>query len=376
VEETWNPQMGSTMVGTFRLVTEKGPEFYELLLLSPEANSISYKVRHFNTDFTGWEEKDDFHTFLPVKITHDAIYFHGLTLQRDGDKCIHYLATRQSDGSHREVRLEYIRRENPVTPDARAFDSIAPAPDVVPLLLLGSYHMGNPGADMFNMKADDVTAPERQKEIQTLVDRLALWRPTKVAIEAPFGDSATIVRYQAYLRGDHALRKSEEEQIGFRLAKQLGHETIYPIDVQMGMDSKPLEPVIASDPAKFGPLMQELQVIGQAAVAQMGTWLQEGTIGSMLYKMNDPDLLDLSHAFYYRVFAPIISGSDYAGADLISGWYQRNLRIFTNLHQISDSPEDRIFVIYGQGHIPLLQQFADDSPYFRVDDVRTYLRGL
>jgi hypothetical protein len=73
--------------------------------------------------------------------------------------------------------------------------------------MLGSYHMSNPGADMFNLKADDVLAPKRQAEIQALVDRLAKWAPTKIAIEAPFGDSLTKARYHAYLRGEHELRK-------------------------------------------------------------------------------------------------------------------------------------------------------------------------
>jgi hypothetical protein len=364
------------MVGTFRLVTEAGPGFYEMLLLAPVNNSISYKVKHFHPDFKGWEEKEDYVSFPLVKITHDAIYFHGLTLKREGNKCTHYLAMGQSDGTHKEVILEYIRRDAPLPAEVREFESIAPAPAEIPVLLLGTYHMSNPGADMFNLKADDVTTPKRQAEIQAVVDRLALWRPTKIAIEDPFGDTNVVQRYKAYLRGDHTLRKSEEEQIGFRLAKQLGHETIYPIDVRMGMDSDALEPLVASDPGRYGPYMQELQVIGPAAIAQMDKWLQEGTIGSMLYKMNSPELTKLAHAFYFRVFAPIVKGSNYAGVDLISGWYHRNLRIFANLHQISDRPDDRIFVIYGQGHIPLLQQFADDSPYFRTDDVQGYLRGL
>ncbi len=377
VEEYWNPALGGTMSGTFRLVTEEGPGFYEALLLAPDSNhSIVYKVKHFHPDFKGWEEKDDYYSFPLVKVTHDAIYFHGLSLKRDGDKCIHYLAMGQNDGSHKEVALEYTRRDLPISAETKELLAVVPAATEIPLLLLGSYHMNNPGQDMFNMKADDVTLPKRQQEVQAVVDRLALWRPTKVAIEAPYGDSIVVERYQAYLRGERALRNSEEEQIGFRLAKQLGHNTIYPIDVRMDMDGSGLDAVIGTDPQKFGSYMQELQIIGQAAVTQMGKWLNEGTIGSMLYKLNDPLLNEVSHAFYFRVFVPIISGSNYAGTDMVNDWYHRNLRIFGNLHQISDRPDDRIFIIYGQGHVPLLQQFAEDSPYFRVDDVQEYLRGL
>jgi hypothetical protein len=374
VEETWTPVMGGTMVGTFRLVKESGPEFYEILLLSPDAQTITYKVKHFHPDLTGWEEKDDYHTFRLVKVSQDAIYFHGLTLERKGNTCIHYIAVRQKDGTHQEFALEYTRREFPESAVVREFNAAVPTPSEIPLLLLGSYHMNNPGADMFNLKADDVTTTKRQAEIQAIVDKLALWKPTKVAFEAPFGDTASIKRYEAYLRGEHVLRKSEEEQIGFRLAKQLGHSTIYPIDFRSGMDMDAVGSVVETNPEKYGAYMSQLPVIGQMAISQMNTWLQNGTVGSMLYNMNDPELLDMSHGFYFRVFGPIVSGDNYAGMDLISGWYDRNLKIFGNLHQISDSPDDRIFIIYGQGHIPLLKRFAEDSPYFRVEDVQEYLK--
>jgi len=41
----------------------------------------------------------------------------------------------------------------------------APRPEV---LVLGTYHMANPGHDLFNTKADDVLAPKRQAEIAEL----------------------------------------------------------------------------------------------------------------------------------------------------------------------------------------------------------------
>lgn len=376
VEEYWNPPLGGTMTGTFRLVNAEGPSFYEMLLLGPDSNhQITYQVKHFHPDFKGWEEKDESYTFPLVKVSKDTLYFHGLTLHHVGDTCIHYLAMGRNDGSHKEVILKYVKRDYPVSSALDEVLKALPLVSKVPLLMLGSYHMGNPGADMFNLKADDVLAPKRQTEIQTVVNRLAGWAPTKVAVEAPFGDSIINARYHAYLRGEHVLRNREEEQIGFRLAKQLGHANIYPIDVQMGMNDSALGEVIASNPQKFGPYMQSLETLGRMAIAQMDTWLQEGTIGSMLYNMNDRDLNRVSHEIYFRIFAPLVDGNNYAGVDMINVWYHRNLRIFANLHQISEH-NDRIFIVYGQGHIPLLQQFAEDSPYFRVENVQEYLRGL
>ncbi|HUR98670.1 MAG TPA: hypothetical protein VMZ26_11450, partial [Pyrinomonadaceae bacterium] len=33
------------------------------------------------------------------------------------------------------------------------------------ILILGTYHMANPGQDIFNMQADDVTSAKRQQEM-------------------------------------------------------------------------------------------------------------------------------------------------------------------------------------------------------------------
>ena len=58
--------------------------------------------------------------------------------------------------------------------------------DRVPVLLLGSYHMSNPGADRFNLESDDVLSPRRQQEIEDLVERLSAFKPTVVALESPW----------------------------------------------------------------------------------------------------------------------------------------------------------------------------------------------
>jgi hypothetical protein len=144
----------------------------------------------------------------------------------------------------------------------------------------------------------------------------------------------------------------------------------------MMLNDDGINKLIGSNPQKFAPYMKSLQKTGKTAMALMGKWLSEGTIGAMLYNMNEEELNDIGHGAYFRSFVPIVEGDDYAGADMVITWYHRNLRIFSNLHKISDNPADRIFVIYGAGHIPLLQRFAEDSPYFRLDDVKDYLRGL
>src|SRR5438552_1824123 len=140
-----------------------------------------------------------------------------------------------------EVKLEIVNRSvllfalaigSAITALARQAAGQKPEPPVAraEVLVLGVYHMANPGHDIFNMKADDVLAPKRQAEIAQLIEVLKRFHPTKIAIEADLGDDRIAQRYTDYLAGKHELTRNEVEQIGFRLGKELGHKTVYPAD--------------------------------------------------------------------------------------------------------------------------------------------------
>src|SRR5262245_29678304 len=59
------------------------------------------------------------------------------------------------------------------------------------LLVVGTFHMESDGSDMLQVTAPDVTTPARQRELEELVALLARFRPTKIAVERPFGSAAT-----------------------------------------------------------------------------------------------------------------------------------------------------------------------------------------
>ncbi|MFB3042277.1 MAG: DUF5694 domain-containing protein, partial [Candidatus Poribacteria bacterium] len=82
-----------------------------------------------------------------------------------------------------------------------------------------------------NVEADDVMTPKRQIEIKQLVGRLKKFKPTKVAVEHESEKDVELqTTYRSYLNGNYQLRRNETQQIGFRLAQQMGHRHIYPVD--------------------------------------------------------------------------------------------------------------------------------------------------
>lgn len=245
--------------------------------------------------------------------------------------------------------------------------------DLPRILLLGSYHMANPGLDMYNLAADDVTTEKRQAEIEKLVNALDQFKPTRIAVEAVPEDSETLnKRYQAYLEGNHSLSANEIEQIGFRLARNNRHEQVHAIDARVETDDEAFGKAIESNPRRNGPIMGAVDRVGKGAIADMGEWLSNGSVGDMLYRMNSPEFIQRAHTPYIEHILRIRSEQGHEGADYVGAWYKRNLMIFANLLDIAESG-DRIIVIYGQGHLPTLMDFASDHPGVCLVDSLPYL---
>ncbi|MEL7444885.1 MAG: DUF6265 family protein [Pseudomonadota bacterium] len=80
--ESWLAPSGGTMVGTFVQETSDGAiMFTEHMYLMEEDGSLVLRLKHFNADLTGWEEKDDMLSFRLVAIEPCAAYFNALTLR-------------------------------------------------------------------------------------------------------------------------------------------------------------------------------------------------------------------------------------------------------------------------------------------------------
>jgi hypothetical protein len=233
----------------------------------------------------------------------------------------------------------------------------APAPRAQ-VMVLGTYHMDNPGQDFANAVADDVLAPHRQAEIAAVAQALAEFRPTRIAIEAePSRDSAFNARYTRYRAGAHTLGRDEREQLGFRLAGMLGHERVYPVDYRRDMDIGGVMQFAGENGQ--GELAQRMGSTIQALVAEMNARMATTPVGAILAEANSARM-DSMHG-WYMVMATVGRDTAYKGAEEVAGWYTRNLYIFANIARVAQ-PGERVLVIMGSGHGTLLRQFVDESP--------------
>ncbi|MEJ2504244.1 MAG: DUF6265 family protein [Gemmatimonadota bacterium] len=109
VQETWAPPVADRMTGTFTSLGDDGIRFQELMALVEVEGTLELWVKHFNADFSAWEEKADFARFRLVEREPGVLRFHGLTLSRVGDDGLRiHLALRTGEEVREEV-LEYRR---------------------------------------------------------------------------------------------------------------------------------------------------------------------------------------------------------------------------------------------------------------------------
>jgi len=242
-----------------------------------------------------------------------------------------------------------------------------PAPKPVEVMVVGVFHMANPGRDIHNLKVDDVLEPKRQAQIAAVTDALARFKPTKVGVEWPADVVAD--RYKQYLAGTLASSRNEVVQLGFRLAKTAGAEGVYSLDADGDFPYERLKNF--AETRGFQGLLDEQNAVIQREVDEQARLLAEKGVAADLRFLNDPARLRNRNSFY-RSMLRIGLNDDQPGVDLLTAWYHRNFQICANLLHIA-KPGDRIVIFFGSGHAFLLRQCVIETPGLKLVEANDYL---
>lgn len=239
------------------------------------------------------------------------------------------------------------------------------APGEIEVMLLGTYHFAGSTTDAIQQQTEDVLTPNRQAELEDLVGRLARWSPDQIAVEWPydFVDS-TNARYHRYVATGTTQSRNEVVQIGFRLAKRLGHSRVYPIDYRMPIGNDSIGALFARRP-QFKQHMDSLQASLQAGADSSGVWRRGSTIIEHLRATNTDAALHGGNSL--AMFGGLLSageGSNYGGPEILARWYERNIKMVHNLTRVLQPNTRRVLVLVGSGHVPPLRNLLDEAPQF------------
>lgn len=249
----------------------------------------------------------------------------------------------------------------------------ASTPASVKVLIVGVFHFDTPGLDMFNPKMKDILGDRRQREILEVVKRLERFRPTKIAVEAPYGSKTIQNRLDRYLKDEYVLTASEIDQLALRLARTLGHAEIFSVDHRQDMDLNGLFKYAEENGQ--GELVQKSMAEFAQKIQPLisDEYLESNSMMKVLYDMNTAEFERMGHGIYMSLLR-IGKDNNYAGADLVGAWNTRNLKIATNLIRITDRPDDRVLLIIGSGHAPMIRLYLNQTPGFVAVDAHEVLK--
>ena len=253
-------------------------------------------------------------------------------------------------------------------------NKIKPASEFYPkeraqVLVVGTFHFDYPGLDALKTEENDkidVLKEPKKSEVTELVEYIKKFKPTKIVIEAkPKYSTKWNERLLEYKTGEHRDKRDERYQLAMRIAQDFNLDTLYAVDATALSNDLWLR-----DSTFYKSLTNKID------------WDQEDPYWPMAEKYFEyrekqikiTPLLDVFKSMNSRDghntnFGLYLTGSitrgNGQGADNFSmWWYNRNARIFANIVNITESPEDRILVIFGNGHAAILRQFFEASPQY------------
>ncbi|WP_410767571.1 DUF5694 domain-containing protein [Haloferax sp. DFSO60] len=258
-----------------------------------------------------------------------------------------------------------------------------PTPEQIEVVILGTYHMDNPGLDAANVDADDVLSDDRQRELTELVSNLEAIDPDFVAVERPA--SAADAVQDAYLQyrdggfsyGEaHALNamhperddarqrsRSEVVQIGFRLADRFGHDRVVPVDVPEDLGDSPDLDALEADGFEPTPKRDVPRLDTRALEESLTERLKTSSIPAYHRFLNEEAALHYNDGMYDQ-FLQMGTDENYAGPDALARWYRRNLRMVHNIWRAVDDDTERVLFIVGSGHVHILRHLLTEFPQF------------
>jgi hypothetical protein len=252
-------------------------------------------------------------------------------------------------------------------------------------MVLGVFHFDNPNLDSYKPKFPfNILEDKRQAELDTLLSKIAEYKPTKILLEWPRikMDSITNERYENYLNGSFDIHDKSNEvyQIGFKLAKYLGHNRVYCSDasadwfgVELDWDNYDEDAYLKSKGQYEKSTRYDYE-----SFYELGDSIKSvQTLTEHLFFTNRPENRLKDHQAYLTESVLEGAGDNYLGADGVARWYRRNLRIFSNAYDLTDfDKEERLLLIYGSGHVWQLRQFFTDSPDFDYIEPNEYFSRI
>lgn len=251
----------------------------------------------------------------------------------------------------------------------------------IQVLNVGSFHFGYT-SDATKVDFDENDA-KQQEEVRKLSKLLEKFKPTIICLEyIPEIDEKINQVYQDFLKKPKELNTQygELSMVGFDIARMSGLDKVHGIDNHMDynysvgdfIENSP-ELKNSIDPETYLELTNN-PLKGFPEIEKRNKNFDNLSLLEKIKFYNEPIMLDyfLSTNADKLFYVGIENG--FNGADQAAIFYQRNMRIYSNLNRIKMTKNDRVLILMGSAHTAMLREFIKRSPKFEMVNTFEYLK--
>lgn len=242
----------------------------------------------------------------------------------------------------------------------------------IKVLNFATFHMGiTTDGQGVDFDEDDKKNQEDAKKIAQMISN---FKPTIICVEVPQNEGLELnEEYQKYLNNPKSPSSyyGEVGLIAFEVGRLGNLKSLNGIDHKLEYNYNINNDLVNEiDSLTFNTF----QTNPFAAIPELNIYDQNLSLMEKLSRMNHPKFLDFLIIANADMLSFVGSKEGFEGADEAAKYYQRNLRIYSNLNRIPMTKEDRVFILSGGSHTAFLNEFMKRSPKYEVVNTLDYLK--
>ncbi len=242
----------------------------------------------------------------------------------------------------------------------------------IEVLNFGTFHMGF--TSDANSTEFDEHNKKNQKAVHDIVKKLADFNPTIILVELPPESNDNLKKdYDAYKKNPKLFFKhpSEIELLAYELGRLCKVKRIYGIDHKMGYNYKIGEEINNTIDANWHDNYYKAPL---SFYPEVNINEKDLNLLDKLKLINHNRYLDFLITVNADMLTHVGTDSSFEGADEAAKYYQRNLRMYSNLNRIKFNENDRVFILMGASHTAFFRDFMSRSPKYKMVNTFDYLK--
>lgn len=242
----------------------------------------------------------------------------------------------------------------------------------IKVLNFATFHMGYTN-DAHSMDFDE-TNKKNVDSIHQIAKMLAAFKPTIIIVETTPDYNKTLQKnYSAYLEKPSTVfeEPDEVELLAFEVGRLANAKRIVGIDNKLeynyGIGSEIVNAIDSTT-------LNNFQSNPFKSIPNLNPFENGLSLKEKLVRINNPKLLDLLITANADILTYAGTENGFEGADEAAKYYQRNLRIYSNLNRLKLNNSDRVFILLGGSHTAFLREFMKRDEKYEMVNTFDYLK--